>query len=85
MDNFGDDEPEDAWHPDDPVNEQVVNLRRRLALLIDSDEWWSPRSELLLYRAVLALVRLNRLSPRDVLRADDLDTDIAFVLDRLEE
>jgi len=30
---FGDSEPEDSWHPDDPVPEQLENLRRRLVLL----------------------------------------------------
>ena len=31
---FGDAEPEDAWHPDDPVPELVANLARRVALLL---------------------------------------------------
>jgi hypothetical protein len=31
---FGDDEPEDAWHPDDPVPELVRNLARRVVLLL---------------------------------------------------
>jgi len=26
---FGDDEPEDAWHPDDPITDLVANLIRR--------------------------------------------------------
>lgn len=26
---FGDDDPEDAWHPDDPVTDLVANLIRR--------------------------------------------------------
>jgi len=29
---FGDDEPEDAWDPDDPIDELVANLIRRAAL-----------------------------------------------------
>lgn len=33
MSDFGDSEPEDAWHPDDPVPILLDNLRRRLALL----------------------------------------------------
>lgn len=36
MTDFGDSEPEDSWHPDDPVPEQLDNLRRRLQLLRDS-------------------------------------------------
>ena len=26
---FGDDDPEDAWHPDDPPTELIANLIRR--------------------------------------------------------
>jgi len=33
MAEFGDSEPEDAWHPDDSVPELVDNLRRRIVLL----------------------------------------------------
>jgi len=28
---FGDDEPEDAWHPDDPITDLIANLIRRRA------------------------------------------------------
>jgi len=83
MTNFGDYEPEDAWNRDDAIPEQVVNLRHRLALLLDSDDWWSPTQELMMFGAVLALLRLGRLSTRNVIRADDLETDIDFVLERL--
>jgi hypothetical protein len=37
-----DSEPEDAWHPDDPIEEQLDNLRRRIILLAlagDEDRW----------------------------------------------
>lgn len=34
MSDFGDAEPEDAWHPDDELDEQLANLRRRVALLL---------------------------------------------------
>ena len=34
-DVFGDDEPEDDWHPDDPLGLLVDNLRRRVLLLLD--------------------------------------------------
>jgi len=30
---FGDSEPEDAWHPEDPLPVLLDNLRRRIALL----------------------------------------------------
>jgi hypothetical protein len=33
MTDFGDSEPEDSWHPDDPVDQLVDNLRRRIQLL----------------------------------------------------
>jgi len=36
MDDFGDSEPEDGWHPDDSVLEQLDNIRRRIRLLRDS-------------------------------------------------
>ncbi len=28
---FGDDDPEDAWHPDDPITDLIANLIRRRA------------------------------------------------------
>ena len=81
---FDDYEPEDAWHPDDPVPEQMTNIRRRLALLIESEDWWDYDQELMMLNAVLSLARLGRLSPRNVIRADDLETDMRFVSERLE-
>lgn len=33
MTEFGDSEPEDAWHPDDPPRILLDNLRRRISLL----------------------------------------------------
>ena len=33
MSSFGDDEPEDAWHPDDPLAELLANLAKRLLLV----------------------------------------------------
>jgi hypothetical protein len=32
--DFGDAAPEDAWDPDDPVDNLVDNLRRRLAAIV---------------------------------------------------
>lgn len=85
MTDFGDYEPEDAWVPDDPPGEQIVNLRRRLALLLDSDyPFGDLEDELDLLAAVLDLVRDRRLSARQLLRADDLDTDIEHVRGRLQ-
>ena len=34
MSEFGDAEPEDAWDPDDPVDELLDNLRRRLVAIV---------------------------------------------------
>lgn len=32
--DFGDSEPEDSWHPDDPLPVLVDNIRRRVILLV---------------------------------------------------
>ena len=79
---FDDYEPEDAWHPDDLPSEQVANLLARLALLIQSSGLDFER-DLNLLEDVLQRVRDERPLPRDVLRADDLAVDIAFVRARL--
>ena len=46
--DFGDYEPEDAWDADDPVLEQLDNLRRRVLLLVLAAEQatWGPRDVL---------------------------------------
>lgn len=49
---FGDDEPEDAWHPDDPVPELLANLARRVILLLALESALSERG----------LVRLRQLA-----------------------
>jgi hypothetical protein len=48
MTEFGDSEPEDSWHPDDPVPELLDNLRRRLLLLIAAGRAgrWEDREEI---------------------------------------
>lgn len=45
--NF-DSEPEDAWHPDDPVPELLDNLRRRFLLLVLAarEGRWGDREEI---------------------------------------
>jgi hypothetical protein len=45
---FGDSEPEDAWHPDDTIVEQLENIRRRIVLLAAaaSDTRWGDRENL---------------------------------------
>jgi hypothetical protein len=46
--DFGDSEPEDAWHPDDPVPELLDNIRRRVLLLIaaGTEGRWGDREEI---------------------------------------
>jgi len=48
MSDFGDSEPEDAWHPDDPIPELLDNLRRRIILLVlaGRDGRWGDREEI---------------------------------------
>jgi hypothetical protein len=43
---FGDSEPEDAWHPDDTIVEQLENIRRRIVLLAAAaaDSRWDDRA-----------------------------------------
>jgi hypothetical protein len=86
-DTFGDYEPEDAWHPDDSPGEQVENLRRRLILLLAAalagDDDFELRDVLRLIAAFVAITRLRDLTGRALLRADQLDEDIAFIRARL--
>ena len=78
---FGDIEPEDSWHPDDPAPELVENLRRRVELLTRRRQVLTGSSaEILEKIAVLvAKARRRRLTGRDLVRADQLDEDIAYV------
>jgi len=48
MADFGDSEPEDSWHPDDPVPELLDNIRRRVLLLIAAARAgrWEDREEI---------------------------------------
>lgn len=80
---FGDTEPEDAWHPDDPPIEQVANLRTRLALLVAASTPDELRDELAVISDVVQVVRRRRLSGRDEHRADQLGDDVRHVLGRL--
>jgi hypothetical protein len=60
-----DSEPEDSWHPDDPVPALLDNIRRRVALL------------------KVTLVGIA--TQREQLRLEDIDTDLAFILKRIQE
>ena len=84
---FGDAEPEDSWDRDDSPDEQLENLRRRVLLLLgaaalarDTDD---RRQALAVIAALVAVARLRRLVGRDLVRADQLDEDIAFLYGRL--
>jgi len=45
--DFGDSEPEDSWHPDDPPRELLGNIARRVLLLRASlDAVATPRERL---------------------------------------
>lgn len=81
---FGDDEPEDAWHPDDDPAVQLDQLRRR-ALLLWIFRPEIPRLETLedIAAAVRRARRRRDLTARDTLRADQLDEDIAHLRARL--
>jgi hypothetical protein len=48
MSDFGDSEPEDSWHPDDPVPVLLDNIRRRIILLVIASKLgdWTPREQL---------------------------------------
>ena len=84
--DFGDYEPEDAWHPDDTVAEQLRNLIARAELLdrrqlrFGSDD---PHDILDALATIVAAARRRRLDPRDVLRVRDLEEDIFFIRGRL--
>jgi len=82
---FGDEEPEDAWDAEDPPEEQVRNLRLRLALLVAAADDDDLLAELAVIRAVLERIRERRQGKREKLRAEQLDEDIGFVLARLTD
>lgn len=80
MSDFGDYEPEDAWHPDDTIEDQVKNLRKRFERLgIPEDVVRRMfRNELIdMLRAVVEN------GPRDNPRTLQLIEDIDFVQERL--
>jgi hypothetical protein len=78
---FGDDEPEDAWDPGDPTDELVACLIRRARLLEPDVE--VPTANLAdALRSLgesVARARRRYLTGRDLIRADQLDDDIAFL------
>lgn len=84
--DFGDIEPEDSWHPEDPVAEQLTNLVRRAELLEGRSlraAYSDPHDTLDVLAVIVAAARRRRLTGRELLRADQLDEDIAFIRRRL--
>lgn len=84
--DFGDAEPEDAWHPDDSIVEQVENLIRRAELLLGhrlTRPGTDPESVLHALAHVVVRVRRRRPHGRELLRVDQLDEDIEYVRSRL--
>lgn len=83
---FGDDEPEDAWDPGDPVPVLVDDLLRRVELLVGhgvrtgSDD---PAATLDAIAHLVEVARRRHLGPHDLERARELDEDIATVRGRL--
>jgi hypothetical protein len=82
---FGDEEPEDAWDVSDPPPDQVRNIRLRLALLIAAEDSNGDEllGELAVLRAVLERIRVRRRTAREILRAEQLDEDLVFIVERL--
>lgn len=85
MTGFGDYEPEDAWHPDDPFPVLVDNLLRRLDL-VERRVLLESRRDLLaaIERRVRRDRRRRRLSERDRRRLADVAVDVAFLRDRFD-
>ena len=79
---FGDDEPEDAWDPEDPTDLLVDDLVRRVALLergpvaVPTDNLLDSLRRL---SELVAAARQRRLAGPDLERADELDADITFL------
>lgn len=82
---FGDDEPEDGWHPDDPFGVLVDNLFRRLALLEHETTSAIRHAQLDVIASRLSRYQRTRggLSPRDQIRVDQLADDLALLRTRL--
>jgi hypothetical protein len=85
MSEFGDREPEDAWHPHDSITEQLRNLGQRIALLDGEPRPLGSPSALLdsITQRIRASVSLGVSSERQVTRLIQLIEDVALVRSRL--
>jgi hypothetical protein len=78
---FGDDEPEDAWAPEDPFGLLLDNLYRRLALL-EAEPITVYRHALLdvlQVRVYPLMLRRADLGDRDRVRVDQLIQDLNYL------
>lgn len=85
---FGDAEPENAWHPDDPVPELVDNVARRLAELgepLTGRDYGDPAQYVAeLYERVGRLQRdRSRMTDVDRVRLDLAVDDLDWLTDRI--
>ena len=86
MSDYGDDEPEDAWHPDDSIAEQVRNLARRMRLLDGGPE---PRGtpvvvlDTIRERIIIVIKHRQKMNDRAIIRLIQLIEDAGFVSRRL--
>lgn len=83
---YGDYEPEDAWHPDDPVRDLARNLARRIVLVdgLAEPTGVSARSLLGAVQHRYEAARRRRdLTDRQRLRLEQLGADIAHARSRL--
>ncbi|RPH33803.1 MAG: hypothetical protein EHM90_00065 [Chloroflexi bacterium] len=83
---YGDAEPEDAWHPDDPVRVLLDNLSRRCANLgepgvvsADATEWLAEIVER------LERIRRRRLSDMEQVRVAMIAEDIEHIRNRMRD
>lgn len=87
MSEFGDREPEDAWHPQDSVAEQLRNLGQRIALLDGGPRPVGSPSALLdsITQRLRDSISMGFSDERKVTRLIQLIEDAALVRSRMEE
>ena len=87
MSEFGDREPEDAWHPHDSIAEQLRNLGQRIALLDGQPRPLGNERALLdsLTQRIRDSISMGFSDERKVTRLIQLIEDVALVRSRMEE
>lgn len=86
---FGDAEPEDAWHPDDPLWTLIDNVGRRCAILgeprfVPIDATAHQAIAELAERLHRLILRRDQLDDRTRHRVDLIAQDVAFLQTRLD-